>query len=82
VEQKPSLPVKIVPLFGVLECRSIGALQKATSFNVSSISITPRGSSTGKEPGRLLGSGCFTFLRQNAPWLATGMNGEESPPKL
>ena len=24
----------------------------------------------------------FTLLRQNAPWLATGMNGEESPPKL
>ena len=24
----------------------------------------------------------LTLLRQNAPWLATGMNGEESPPKL
>jgi hypothetical protein len=24
----------------------------------------------------------ITLLRQNAPWLATGMNGEESPPKL
>jgi hypothetical protein len=24
----------------------------------------------------------FTLLRQNARWLATGMNGEESPPKL
>ena len=24
----------------------------------------------------------FALLRQNAPWLATGTNGEESPPKL
>jgi hypothetical protein len=27
-------------------------------------------------------SAFFTLLRQNAPRLATGMNGEERPPKL
>ena len=37
------------------------------------------GRSVPSEAGRRNG---LTLLRQNAPWLATGMNGEESPPKL